>query len=900
MKHLLFLFSFIISVSLFAQDTITITPVLTDSKLSFGRKINNKSEPADSVALFKTGGYIRIVSESDLKDFTITIKNNSGDDQRKLLDYTVGTSLHELILSVSENQMLSGVPGVAAVRLASVFSVYMRKTGIPTAHVNAYITMEKNANQNIVTGSQPVFSVSGIALTDANILLRNASPDSVLSILSYYKDKDRNTIFRSYSDAKTYFGNAATKNSFILGYLNSLPDITLAHSSKGYSFISQGLAAAGGLDVTSIADGFAKFIVKRTKEELSVTFFERFTKTIDTVPDLKALFPQTHRTLMTIGTEVYMYQAYIQTLRESFEKDLSSLPGNLPKIVENHKAYFDNNPDIRAELLSGFYIAQQIREKQHPGDMIENYPVDDIFTEDVNMNAKASFQSLQLLSGSLRSGTGSDAYWAPAAGLKKLYTDVNLLKIYLGLLEQKTKIDTIKFQDAPGNSAVLLSDLIERSYATFANGEQYRSFLKNFSLKIESLDARIKNLEKSGNDSILFESYYVVVTNSIALLNYAAEIETLPLFPQGLDLRDKVAAYTSIAQLTADIAVDVNRRNYSSAIVNTVSLFDNTIKEYSYRKNCKIQKLRTRSEILGSAFTTIDQELKYANVMRRISDSLKINDIPQLVAKTKEQLKDKKGNIALSDAELTGIAYKLISNTDYLTLLAKGKVEAGNSYKAGLAELEAFKARKISDTLSNGTFDQLLKYGTFMATLVQAQSSDEVESAIEAFALPSGSARIKRQTPFNVSLNAYSGLFLGWEQIKGVDRPACFKKGYEAFNSYGITAPIGIAISHGWKGLSFTGFLSVVDLGAVTAFRFSNDSTESVPTIELKDIISPGIFFSLGLPKCPLSLNVGYQAGPLLRQVNQLENTYEKKYTRLSVSLNVDIPILNFYTRSKN
>ncbi|MCW3104128.1 MAG: hypothetical protein JWO09_2568 [Bacteroidetes bacterium] len=898
MKQLLFLFTFLISVSLFAQDTITVIPVIKDSKLSFSRKINNKNQPVDSVALFKTGGYIRIVSENDLNGFLITIKNNNGDDQKKVLEYTVGNSLHELILSVSQDQLLSGVAGVTPVRLARAFSIFLSKPGIPASRVNAYITMDKDADKNIVTGSQPVFSVSGIALTDANILQRNLSMDSVLSILSYYRDQDRNTIFRSYDEAKAYFGNAATKNSFILGYLNSLPNLTLAQGSKGYSFISQGLAAAGGLDVTSIADGFAKFIVKRTKEELSVTFFERFTKTIDTVPDLKALFPQTHRTLMTIGTEVYMYQAYIQTLRESFEKDLSSLPGNLPKIVENHKAYFDNNPDIRAELLSGFYIAEQIQAKQHPGDMIGNYPVDEIFTGDVNMNAKASFQALQLLSASLRSGTESDSYWAPAAGLKKLYTDVGLLKIYLGLLEQKTKIDTIKFQDVPGNS-VLLSGLIERSYSTFANGEQYKSFLKNFSLKAGSLDAKIKGLKKSENDSILFESYYVIVTNSIGLLNYAAEIETLPLFPQGLALREKVAGYTAIAQRTADIAVDVNRRNYSSAIVNTVSLFDNTIKEYSYRRTRKIQKLRAESETLGSDFTKVNKELKYANVMRRISDSLKTNDIPQLVAKTKQQLKDKKGNTVLSDVEITGIAYKLINNTDYLALLAKGKTDAENSYKAGIAALEAFKAGKISDTLSNGTFDQVLKYGTFMATLVQAESSEEVESAIEAFALPSGSARIKRQTPFNVSLNAYSGVFLGWEQIKGVDRPACFKKGYEAFNSYGITAPIGIAISTSTCGWSFTAFMSVVDLGAVTAFRFSNDSTESVPTIELKDIISPGIFFSLGLPKCPLSLNVGYQAGPLLREVNQMENTYEKKYTRLSFSLNVDIPILNFYTKSK-
>ena len=118
----------------------------------------------------------------------------------------------------------------------------------------------------------------------------------------------------------------------------------------------------------------------------------------------------------------------------------------------------------------------------------------------------------------------------------------------------------------------------------------------------------------------------------------------------------------------------------------------------------------------------------------------------------------------------------------------------------------------------------------------------------------------------------------------------------------------GIAISKGSLlkgkdglrgGKSLTAFISLIDLGAVTSFRFTNDSAEKVPTIQLKDIVSPGIFLSYGFGKVPMSFNVGYQYGPLLRKVNLDENTYEKNYTRFSISLCVDIPFLNFYTKSK-
>ena len=127
------------------------------------------------------------------------------------------------------------------------------------------------------------------------------------------------------------------------------------------------------------------------------------------------------------------------------------------------------------------------------------------------------------------------------------------------------------------------------------------------------------------------------------------------------------------------------------------------------------------------------------------------------------------------------------------------------------------------------------------------------------------------------------------------------------FNSYGLTAPVGAAVSWGKNHWSYSAFVSFIDIGAVAAFRFQNDSIAQVPTIQLKDIFSPGLFFSLGIPKCPLSVNMGAQVGPNLRKVNIYDETtggytneYQNNvYWRFSISLVVDIPIFNFYTISK-
>ena len=48
----------------------------------------------------------------------------------------------------------------------------------------------------------------------------------------------------------------------------------------------------------------------------------------------------------------------------------------------------------------------------------------------------------------------------------------------------------------------------------------------------------------------------------------------------------------------------------------------------------------------------------------------------------------------------------------------------------------------------------ILRLGSFLAALADAESSDQVAAAIEAFALPPGSATLKKQTAFSIGLNS--------------------------------------------------------------------------------------------------------------------------------------------------
>lgn len=579
----------------------------------------------------------------------------------------------------------------------------------------------------------------------------------------------------------------------LLGYYKPATDITVANLNSNLYFndlfLENGAAQApdpyaskllsnpGSMDVTAIADGFARFIVKRTKEELSIAFFEKFKTALDDNPDIRSLFPKTYQSLQAIDSEIYTFKAYIQTLREAFESDLSALPDNLPQIIDNHKVFFNSKPDLKATLLSGFYIAKAIKDGTHPGEIIEFFPINAWDDASINKNYIAAFETMQLISTSFRDANSIGNYWVESTELRKLSSDEILLKLYLGLLSEKAKQNNgITFITSGGTTT--LSAVLQ---ANSANLQPYRNFLSGLIVKTKAIELEVADV-KTTTDSLRYEKYYRLVTGGISVMEYvASNQELLGLKKNDVNLKELTAPYFTTTKSVADLAIDVNRLKYASVIVALVNIIDKNL-----------------------AGETID----------------------------------------LPDTKL------------------------------------------------------LFKYGSFMAAVANAKNSKEVEDAIEAFALPAGSARIKRETDFSVSINSYCGLFYGGENIKGLD------KGYKG--TFGVTAPVGIAISAGKTKFlskkahaSHSLFLSLVDLGAVTAFRFKDDTTESVPKIELKDIISPGIFYSLGIAGTPLSMNFGYQIGPLLRTVKETENSYSSSYSRISVSIVVDIPILNLYTKTK-
>lgn len=603
--------------------------------------------------------------------------------------------------------------------------------------------------------------------------------------------------------------------------------------------LSAAMTAIGGLDVTNIADGFAKFIVKRTKEELSIAYFKKFKEELSKYPDLKDLFPATTALLLAIDEQIYDYSKYINNLREAFRSDLLVLDEHLPAIVKNHPEFFkeSGNFELGLALRTGCYISSSLRHDMHPGDILDGYPLSYFDNppgadKDKLANLESSIQSLQLFSESLREQDKEKGnYWVSMDKVRELVNNKTAVKIYIGLLLQRSAQKyTISFDKSNLYNILNEQPIVDEYDKAQKYYNDYKEYFITLGNHVQELNSMVKDQnEDLPTDSARVEQYAKYFKTSVQFIEYCTQVVKLPGIRDIKDISkvtEVTEPYFNITYNVTDLTTAIVRKRYPEVVNHAVAVYQSA---YALKVAGDHEKRKTENKT-------------------------------SVLKQTKE-------------------------------------------------ERAAMKTEDEKADTTKSTSDALVKYGAMMATVVTAQNSDDVAQAIEAAALPAGSARIKRESRWNVAINAYCGLFVGNEVIKGLDAD----KPFERFNSFGLTAPIGISFSQGdkilpWplsylspvKGFSSTWFISLVDLGAVAAFRFTDDSTQQIPTIQLKDIFSPGLFWSVGIPRSPVSVNFGAQIGPNLRKVTATSNDFsDNMYIRYSMSVCVDLPLLNIANRSK-
>ncbi len=307
---------------------------------------------------------------------------------------------------------------------------------------------------------------------------------------------------------------------------------------------------------------------------------------------------------------------------------------------------------------------------------------------------------------------------------------------------------------------------------------------------------------------------------------------------------------------------------------------DNTNKDYKNNLTSFKTKIKANPSDFINSFTPIN--IDKLSILESIDEFIDKN-IEQNPALIKQEIRDNTKEFvdkflltAFENATLDFESIAIDEKKDYLKALN----DLTRTIQVLIPEIiqEAFNIRD----------NKTIKLVHFLNDIALSESSEDVEKAISAFALPSGSFALKQKKGPFIAINSFPGILIGSEQRNFSN---------SAF-TIGFTAPIGLytKIGNGRWGL----FAPIIDIAAPVRFRLDDDnSTETLPEFSFKNILSPGLYITHRIGKSPFTLNAGGQIGPELQKIEEGSTVNFSDSFRVGIGFTLDIPLLTLYRRPK-
>lgn len=767
-----------------------------------------------------------------------------------------------------------------------------------------------------------------------------STEDSVYLILDdYIQPKKKNTIHEIDSILRK------NKNPF---FIFSGAARSQVNDNKTGSFFRGILTSVGNLDVTSIADGLAQFLIKRGKEELNIAFFQHMQDFLEKNVEAKTLFPSTAQFLGKIAS--YRYSEFLPTLREAFYKDINNLIVNLNILIDlpKYQRLLKKLPEIRVAIRSAKVISElsQPDSSMHPANLINHLASLSEWGE-MNINLQSSWSVLDKISESVREkpyivdttydttksitlkeisrvlpgSTITDTVKTMKGfySLKRIITSDTLVKfdttINLNVAQKfgttvNNKVAWIKFSEFNEN---ILRDTIalkiylgllyqkmegivfrdaagkEISVQLFMKNNaddifKIADLIENFLVLANDVEQSIKTL-KDKKGNLTNDDYYTYIQKAIDVIDYGFKVANT--------IKDGIAddRYIKLARSANDLYKNIYTKNYNAAVMNGYSILEEVLTKYdiaAQEKDNRIISSLLPTSIAQTDKPAIEKDLKNLYLKHSNPDTIK-----GVLTRS----------INLSEINDTTLRRNLSVDIDKIITVTSNPVKLDSIVKY----LQTFTEISSVPDSNTTTVEKILRYGNLMASIVKAESSQEAQAAIEAAVLPAGSSSIKKNTAWNFSLNAYIGGYFGrstgsTNEIDGNNSKA------------GVTAPVGFAVSKGlwhYKNGNPIGSISLygtlIDVGAIAGYRLNDDSTALDSKITLNDIFAPGgyLVYGMGLPikglsYIPLSIGYGWQYGSKLYQKKDDGKLAisDKSRWRSNWFIAIDIPLVNFYSRN--
>ena len=517
---------------------------------------------------------------------------------------------------------------------------------------------------------------------------------------------------------------------------------------KDYSVSSGGVRSAGadvkkligsirGMDVTTIANGIAMFMIERAKQELTIAFFDRFKKFAEKNMEFQVLFPKTTDNLNNLLS--YRYPEMLPALRTGFFEDLKAITYHLDDVLElpRYKELLKNFPEIRVAIRSIRLIHELESGESHPADIITKFAAFGEWIEPGTskdfLNFGSSIRLAAIFSNSLRYISQSEIRvvegmaltdepkkaWISFKDLQLLIKDAVTFKIYLGLIYEDSKKQNIVW--TTNSRQIAFTDVMKNQLDNIFLFENKITEFIELAEKVEKTIDTLKS-KRTNNIEITKDDYYSYINTSIDVIEYGFSIAQI--FNEDLEISE----YTKLARKSNDLYRHCYKQEYTQAVTNAMDILSGINEILKKNKENLLQAVNTRYKIKletdGGDISKIDSVFKRSN------------------------------SLTLEDTILLNKSRALIPSDPLID--------------------------KLGEFIAKAT-----KYGLFMANMVDAKSPEQVQSIMENAVLPVGSSSIKKNSIWNLSIQSYLGAYIRIGSLKHYTNSTWG-------NKFGVFAPIGI------------------------------------------------------------------------------------------------------------
>jgi hypothetical protein len=408
----------------------------------------------------------------------------------------------------------------------------------------------------------------------------------------YYKDPAESNfqnVLKDYKDHNPFIGPM-------------LPAGGGAGAGGATNFLAKLVSGAGNLDVTAFADGLAKFLVERTKEELNEAFFRKFADFIDHYPEFRTLFPYTNTFVSNFSS--WEYSNLLNTLREAFDKDIKELLANFVKLKDidgsachptgsntctknwcsdcsgrlNALHNFLTTKNEGRFLLSAARIGNGLLQSEKLPDILNAVTHPDFllgYTDadhpELVDDIKNSLQLANIFSLSLKSDETGRNYITEEQ-FNRFATDPVLRDLYFGLVFQQVA-------NSNGGAGIKINHIVVTAILQPAIVDGFKSYVSNVYDQVKNLQKTYDKLlsDKLDAKADLGQDYAAIFESTQSVLK---AISSTSVIHSGLQFPTQLNdAFNSVSKALT-IAHDISVRNYNAAVIGTLKFICDATRNY--------------------------------------------------------------------------------------------------------------------------------------------------------------------------------------------------------------------------------------------------------------------------------------------------------------------------------